>query len=261
MSKHPQIAIVTGSSRGIGRAIALRLASDGFWVIINYVHRKDAAESVQEAIQHDGGRAEIVQANIALSADRKRIMQKVDALDGALAVLVNNAGITSPGRKDLLESTEAGWDELMDTNLKGPYFLAQAAATRMVRSSATDSAVNANRTIVNISSISAYAVSNNRPDYCIAKAGMQMMTWLFANRLAENGIRVYEVSPGVIASDMTAPVKEKYDRLIADGLSPIRRWGLPEDVAQAVSSLVGGAFPFSTGDRINVDGGFHIRRL
>ena len=143
----------------------------------------------------------------------------------------------------------------MGANLKGPFFLAQLAANRMIASPKKSG------TIVNISSISAYATSTNRADYCIAKAGMQMMTWLLADRLAEHDIFVFEVCPGVIASDMTAPVKEKYDRLIADGLTPIRRWGTAEDVAKAVVSLASGAIPFSTGDRINVDGGFHIRRL
>jgi 3-oxoacyl-[acyl-carrier protein] reductase len=173
--------------------------------------------------------------------------------------LVNNAGISSPGRRDVLEATEESWDEVFATNLKGPFFLAQIAARAMIdliRSGQTQRG-----TIVNVSSISAYAVSTNRADYCLAKAAMPMMTWLLATRLAEEKIRVYEICPGVIASDMTAPVKEKYDRLIAEGMSPIRRWGEPEDVARAVATVVSDAFPFSTGETINVDGGFHIRRL
>jgi NAD(P)-dependent dehydrogenase (short-subunit alcohol dehydrogenase family) len=178
---------------------------------------------------------------------------------GRIDVLVNNAGITSPGRKDLLDATEENWDLVFATNLKGPFFLAQLAARQMIE------LMNAGQiergTIVNISSISALAGSSNRADYSIAKAAMQMMTWLFADRLASERIWVYEVCPGVIASDMTAPVKEKYDALIEGGLTPIKRWGQPEDVAKAVIALVGGAFPFSTGDRLHVDGGFHIRRL
>jgi NAD(P)-dependent dehydrogenase (short-subunit alcohol dehydrogenase family) len=178
---------------------------------------------------------------------------------GRLDLLVNNAGITSVGRKDLLEATEESWDTVFATNLKGPFLLAQLAARQMIE---MIEAKTINRgTIINVSSISAYAVSTNRADYCMAKAAMQMMTWLLADRLAEENILVYEVCPGVIASDMTAPVKEKYDKLIADGMSPIRRWGQPEDVAAAVAMLAAGTLPFSTGERINVDGGFHIRRL
>src|SRR5262249_22002417 len=146
-----------------------------------------------------------------------------------------NAGITSVGRKDLLEATEESWDTVFATNLKGPFFLAQLAARSMI--DLRQARQIKRGTIINISSISAHAVSTNRADYCMAKAAMQMMTWLFADRLAEHGIGVYEVCPGVIPSDMTAPVKEKYDRLIAEGLSPIRRWGQPEDVAAAVSML------------------------
>jgi NAD(P)-dependent dehydrogenase (short-subunit alcohol dehydrogenase family) len=178
---------------------------------------------------------------------------------GRLDVLVNNAGITSPGRRDLLEATEASWDEVFATNLKGPFFLTQLAANEMLRLTEADPA--AVRTIVNISSISGYAVSSDRADYCLTKTALRTMTWLFADRLAEHGIGVFEVCPGVIATDMTGPVKQKYDRLIAEGLSPIRRWGQPEDVARAVAALVSGAFGFSTGETINVDGGFHIRRL
>ena len=174
-------------------------------------------------------------------------------------MLVNNAGITSQGRKDLLEATEASWDVVFDTNLKGPFFLAQLAANEMIH--LRDEDMIPDGKIINVSSISAYAVSVNRADYCMTKAAMGMMTKLFAARLAEYGIGVFEICPGVIASDMTAPVKEKYDRLIAEGLWPIRRWGQPDDVARAVAAIVEGYFPFSTGDCFNVDGGFHIRRL
>jgi NAD(P)-dependent dehydrogenase (short-subunit alcohol dehydrogenase family) len=158
-----------------------------------------------------------------------------------------------------LDATEESWELVFATNLKGPFFLAQAAANRMIAAIKTNEIPRG--TIINISSISAYTVSTNRADYCMAKAAMGMMTLLLADRLAEEKIRVYEVCPGVVASDMTAPVKEKYDKLIADGLTPIRRWGTPEDVARAVVALTTDAFPFTTGDRINVDGGFHIRRL
>jgi 3-oxoacyl-[acyl-carrier protein] reductase len=253
------VAIVTGASRGIGRAIAARLARDGYAVTVNYHSSRQAAEEVVREIEQAGGDAIAIQADIATTADRARLANETLARFGRLDVLVNNAGITSVGRKDLLDATEESWDTVFATNLKGPFFLAQLAARKMI--ALVDSATIQRGTIVNVSSISAYAVSANRADYCMAKAAMQMMTWLFADRLAEHGINVYEVCPGVIASDMTAPVKEKYDRLIADGLSPIRRWGQPDDVAAAVAMLASGQLPFSTGERINVDGGFHIRRL
>ncbi|QDU26359.1 3-oxoacyl-[acyl-carrier-protein] reductase FabG [Anatilimnocola aggregata] len=253
------VAIVTGGSRGIGRSIAERLAADGFAVVINYFSRRDAADEVAAAIQSTGGDAFVVQADIGVTADRQRLVAETLQHFGRLDALVNNAGITSPGRKDLLEATEESWDQVFATNLKGPFFLAQGAAREMVR--LVQAATIERATIINISSISAFAVSTNRADYCMAKAAMQMMTWLLATRLADDQIRVYEVCPGVIASDMTAPVQEKYDKLIADGMSPIRRWGQPGDVAAAVSMLAGGTLPFSTGERIHIDGGFHIRRL
>jgi 3-oxoacyl-[acyl-carrier protein] reductase len=253
------VAIVTGASRGIGRAIAVRLARDGHVAVVNYHSNASAADEVVREIIDSGGQAIAVQADVASAVGRNNLVETTVRKFGRLDVLVNNAGITSVGRKDLLEATEESWDTVFATNLKGPFFLAQLAARRMIDD------IQANRitrgAIINISSISAYAVSSNRADYCMAKAAMQMMTWLFADRLAEHRIVVYEVCPGVIASDMTTPVKEKYDELIAGGLAPIRRWGQPDDVASAVSLLVSGQLPFSTGDRINVDGGFHIRRL
>jgi 3-oxoacyl-[acyl-carrier protein] reductase len=258
MWEHP-VALVTGSSRGIGRAIVEELARRGHAVVVNYVRGEAAAQEVVAMVQQRGGQAIAVRGDVAVAADRHGLVQACLNQWGRLDVLVNNAGITSPGRRDVLEATEEAWDQVFSTNLKGPFFLAQEAARHMVRQ--IQASEIARGFIVNVSSISAFAVSTNRPDYCIAKAAMQMMTWLYATRLAEESIRVYEVCPGVIASDMTAPVQEKYDRLIADGLSPIRRWGQPEDVARAVASLVSGEFAFSTGERIHVDGGYHIRRL
>jgi NAD(P)-dependent dehydrogenase (short-subunit alcohol dehydrogenase family) len=196
---------------------------------------------------------------VAVAIDRSNLIEETMTRFGRLDVLVNNAGITSVGRKDLLDATEDSWDTVFATNLKGPFFLAQLAARNMI--ALIENGVTPRGAIINVSSISAYAVSTNRADYCMAKAAMQMMTWLLADRLAEHKINVYEVCPGVIASDMTAPVKEKYDRLIADGMAPIRRWGQPEDVAAAVSMLASNQLPFSTGERINIDGGFHIRRV
>jgi NAD(P)-dependent dehydrogenase (short-subunit alcohol dehydrogenase family) len=259
MSEKTRAALITGSSRGIGRAIASRLASDGFATVVNYATRRESAEALVAEIHSRGGNAMAVRGSVASSDDRQRLLDTAYDQWGRLDLLVNNAGITSPGRDDLLKAREESWDLVMATNLKGPFFLAQDAARRMITQ--IQQSVIPGGQIINISSVSAYAVSTDRCDYCIAKAGMQMMTWLLAARLAHEGIHVYEVCPGVIASDMTAPVKEKYDRLIDEGLSPIRRWGRPEDVAQAVSAIASGCFPFSTGERINVDGGFHIRRL
>ncbi len=253
------VALVTGASRGIGRGIALGLAASGHAVGVNYFRSADAAQEVVDQIHHEGGKAVVLAGDVGAAEDREQLLDGIFREFGRLDVLVNNAGITSQGRKDLLEATDASWERVFATNLKGPFFLAQQAAVRMIRD--LDAGRIPNGLIVNISSISAYAVSTNRADYCMAKAAMGMMTQLFAARLAEHGIRVFEVCPGVIASDMTAPVKEKYDRLIAEGLSPIRRWGTPEDIARAVVALTSDAFPFTTGDRINVDGGFHIRTL
>ena len=178
---------------------------------------------------------------------------------GRLDVLVNNAGITSQGRKDILEATEESWDLVFNTNLKGPFFLSQLVANEMIRQIESQAIPDAK--IINLSSISAHAISLNRADYCMTKTAVVAMTRLFAQRLAEYGIGVFEICPGVIASDMTAPVKEKYDGLIADGLWPIRRWGQPEDIGKAVAAIVSGYFPFSTGQCLHVDGGFHIRTL
>jgi len=253
------VSVVTGSSRGIGRAIALQLAQDGHAVVVNYNRSSAAAQEVVARIEADGGQAIAVGADVGRADDRKAMLDKTFDQFGRLDVLVNNAGITSQGRKDLLEATEESWDLVFDTNLKGPFFLAQHAAQRMIeliRRGATE-----NGKIINISSISSYAVSTNRADYCMTKAAMQMMTWLLGDRLAQEKITVFEICPGVVASDMTAPVTEKYDKLIAEGLTPIRRWGQPEDVAKAVSAIVKDLFPFSTGQRIDVDGGFHMRRL
>jgi NAD(P)-dependent dehydrogenase (short-subunit alcohol dehydrogenase family) len=253
------VALVTGASRGIGRGIATELARSGHAVVINYFRSPDAATAVVSEIESAGGLAIAVAGDVGSDEGRANLVDSTLEQFGRLDLLVNNAGITSQGRKDLLEATEASWDVVFATNLKGPFFLAQRAAKEMI--AGIDQRKIPQGLIINVSSISAYAATTNRADYCMAKAAMQMMTWLLADRLADHQIRVFEICPGVIESDMTAPVKEKYDRLIADGMTPIRRWGTPNDIARAVVALTTDAFPFSTGDRINVDGGFHIRRL
>jgi 3-oxoacyl-[acyl-carrier protein] reductase len=275
-------ALITGASRGIGRGIALELAKLGYDLVINYAGNAQAAGQTAENCVTTGRaagksvRAELCQADVGSAADRRRLIEFTRATFKRLDLLVNNAGITSIGRADLLDATEENFDKLMAVNLKGPYFLTQLAARWMieqVRSRRGNQADVSHASppppdvggdapkIITISSISGYAVSTNRGDYCLAKAALGMMTKLYAARLAEHDINVYEICPGVIASDMTAPVKEKYDKLIAEGLTPIQRWGTPEDVGKAVAAIAQDLLPFSTGEVINVDGGFHLRRL
>ncbi len=254
-----RVALVTGAGRGIGRGIALALAERGWAVVINYRGNAEAGQETAQAIEAAGGRALLVQADISQTADRARLLAETLAAFGHLDLLVNNAGMGPRQRVDLLETSEASYDEVMAVNLKGPFFLAQAAAKIMLAQRQAGAAYAPK--IINIGSISAYTSSTSRAEYCLSKAGMAMMTALFADRLANEGINVYELRPGIIETDMTSVVKGKYDRLIADGLTPIRRWGQPEDIAAAVVAIAEGYLPFSTGEIINVDGGFHLRRL
>ena len=255
-------ALITGASRGIGRGIALTLAKAGTHdLVINYAGNEAAANECRALCLEAGAgriRVEICQGDISIAADRARILDFVKSTFGRLDLLVNNAGVAPNVRADLLEAGEESFDRLISINLKGPYFLSQAAARWMIECGPL--AENF-RAIVNITSISAYTASVNRGDYCIAKAGLSMMTKLFAVRLAEHRIGVYEIRPGVIETDMTGPVKEKYDKLFAEGLTPINRWGRPDDIGRAVTAVASGAFPYSTGEVINVDGGFHLRVL
>ena len=252
-------ALITGASRGIGRGIALALAREGFNCVINYATNTAAAEQVKAEAEALGGGAVIVRADVSSAVDREHLIDTALAAFGGVDVLVNNAGITSPGRADLLDSTEDSFDRVLATNLKGPYFLTQRIARHMIERRGAGS--NYSPKIINITSLSAYTASVNRGDYCIAKAGLAMMTKLYAARLAEHGINVYEIRPGIIETDMTGPVKAKYDTLIAEGLTPIARWGRTDDVARAVVAIARDLLPFSTGEVINVDGGYHLRRL
>lgn len=255
------VALITGASRGIGRAITLALSQISFDVVINYTSNQQAAEQTQtDALQqNEKSRAEICRADISLAADRARLVDFTREKFGRLDLLVNNAGIAPAVRADILDAGEESFDQLIGVNLKGPYFLTQAVAKWMIEQRQQDATRRPK--IVTINSVSAYTASVNRGEYCVSKAGLAMMTKLFAARLAEHGINVYEIRPGVIATDMTAKVKEKYDRMIADGLTPIKRWGQPEDVAKAVVAMARDDFPFSTGEVINVDGGFHLSIL
>jgi NAD(P)-dependent dehydrogenase (short-subunit alcohol dehydrogenase family) len=252
------VALVTGGSRGIGRGICVELARHGYAIAINYAGNEEAALETERLVD---GNAILIRADVGLAHERERMVFEVLAQFGRIDVLVNNAGITSVGRRDILEATEESWDRVLAVNLKGPYFLTQQVAREMIRLAGEKKPPGYDPVIVNVSSLSAYAPSTNRGDYCISKAGLSMVTRLFALRLAEHGIRVYEVRPGVIDTDMTAGARERYTQLIAEGLTPIRRWGTPADVGKAVAALATGAIPYSTGEVINVDGGFHLRRF
>ena len=255
-------ALITGASRGIGRGIAVELARAGFRIAVNYAGNAEAAAETVSLVNAAGGQGQAIQGDISRPGDRERLLREsVDAL-GRIDVLVNNAGVAPNVRADLLDAGEESFDRLFAINLKGPYFLTQLVAKQMLKQE-RDAAGFRGR-IVNITSISAYASSINRGDYCMVKAGLSMMTKLFADRLAEDGINVYEIRPGVIATDMTGAVTEKYDKLILRderGISPIRRWGQPEDVGRAVRAIAEDRFPFTTGAVFDVDGGFHLHRL
>ena len=262
------VALITGASRGIGRGIALELGKVGYDLVINYARNAHAAGQTAEACMAAASkvgrsiRVELCQGDVAVRADRQGLIDYTRRTLGRLDLLVNNAGVAPDVRADILEASEESFDRLINTNLKGPYFLTQLAANWMIQQGEAAGGASAYRPkIITISSISSYTASVNRGDYCVSKAGLGMLTALYAARLAEHGIGVYEIRPGVIATDMTGPVKEKYDKLIAEGLSPIKRWGTPEDVGRAVAAIAQDLLPFSTGEVINVDGGFHLRRL
>lgn len=256
------VSLVTGAGRGIGRGIAVELAKLGHAVVINYAGNAGAAEECLKMVRDAGGDGITVQADVSSSDDRARLVLEVLGAYGRIDLLVNNAGVAPTVRADLLEAGEESFDRLININLKGPYFLTQAVAQQMIAQVQQGSLDSFGLPrIVTITSVSAYTASVNRGDYCVAKAGLAMMTKLFAARLAEFGINVYEVRPGVIATDMTGGVKDKYDRLIEQGAWPIRRWGQPEDVGRAVVAIARGDLPYSTGEVINVDGGFHLRTL
>ncbi len=257
------VAIVTGGSRGIGRAIAVGLGRLGMAVVINYHSNRDAADEAGTMVAQAGGRPILVQGDVGSVGGRRGIVD-IAAEAGQIMLLVNNAGVAPKVRADLLDMPEESWDFVLDTNLKGVFFLTQLVANAMLDDPPPSADGATPRHIINIGSISAYTASINRGEYCVAKAGVGMLTQLFAVRLADHGINVYEIRPGVIETDMTGPVKAKYDKLILEeerGITPIRRWGQPEDIAKAVVAIASGMFPFSTGEVINVDGGFHLKTL
>lgn len=256
----PRVAIVTGSSRGIGRGIALALGARGWRIVVNYRSNREAAEEVDHRLGEVGSEALLVQADVASLEDLNRMVDATLETFGRIDLLVNNAGVGPRQRIDMLQMSEASYDEVMGINLKGPFFLTQRVANEMIALLAKG--VIQEPRIINIGSISAYTSSPSRAEYCISKAGMSMTTILWADRLAEYGINVYEIRPGIIATDLTSVVKDKYDRMILEeGLTPIRRWGEAEDVGKAAAAIAEGLLPYSTGEVINVDGGFHLHRL
>jgi 3-oxoacyl-[acyl-carrier protein] reductase len=260
----PATVLVTGSSRGLGRGVALALAARGHSVAIHYAANQAAAGETAAACAklapNPAQTFPIVGGNIALAADRARIMEETLAAFGRLDALVNNAGIAPRVRADILDAEEEIFDEVIGVNLKGPYFLSQVAARHWLANPG-QSRLPGGYQLIFVSSLSANTASINRGEYCISKAGVAMASQLFATRLAAEGVQVTEVRPGIMATDMTSGVKEKYDALIADGLIPQMRWGNPEDVGRACAAILDGGLPFSTGDVINIDGGFHLRRL
>ena len=289
-ARRPPVVLVTGASRGIGRGIALSLAEEGYSVAINYAGNRAAAEETKSECERlaagggvnggpgEGGgakagvngggegaaaapRFEIFQANVGERAERERMVEEVFDSFGRIDALVNNAGIGPRERLDILEATEESFEEVMRVNLQGPYFLTQSVVRRWQAEGVGESLLPAGFKVVFVSSISAHTVSFNRGEDCVSKAGMAMATQLWAGRLADEGVQVFEVRPGIMKTDLTSKVRDKYDKLISEGLVPQRRWGTPDDMGKSVRALIRGDFPFSTGAVIDVDGGFQIKRL
>lgn len=254
------VAFITGGSRGIGFGCAHQLAQLGFDVAINGMRDASAVSEAIAALEALGANVLYCQGDIGSAEARASMLASIKERFGRLNVLVNNAGVAPKERKDILEASEASFDYVVDTNVKGPYFLSQAAANWMIEQKDTADA-DAFYAIINVGSISATVVSVNRGEYCVSKAGIAMMSQLFAARLGEYGIPVYEIRPGVIKTDMTSGVTGKYDALIEDGLCVTKRWGFPDDIGKAVAALANGQFPYSTGQVIMVDGGLTMPRL
>lgn len=255
-----KVALVTGGSRGIGRGICVELAKAGYAVMINYLENLGAAEETRQLVEDAGAQAEICQGDISAASHRDLIVEFTLEQFGRIDLLVNNAGIAAQ-RKDILETDEAAFDHVLNINLRAPYFFTQRVAREMVALRKAGTLKSA--AIVNVSSLRSFTVAPNYGDYCISKAGVSMITKLFAVRLAEYGINVYEISPGIIRTDMTSgeASKKYYDGKIAAGMAPINRWGEPHEIGKAVAAIARGDFPFSTGEVFHIDGGFHLRWL
>ncbi len=261
MDKNKPVALVTGGSRGIGRAICVEVARAGFDVVINFNENLGAAEETRVLVEKAGGTGETCQADITSSSDRDLLVEYAMERFGRIDLLVNNAGIAPKVRKDILETDEQTFDHILNGNLRSPYFVTQRVAREMIQ--LIQSKRISRASIVNISSLRSYTAARNYGEYCVSKAGVGMITKLFAVRLAEYGIGVYEVCPGIIETDMTSSqaTRDYYNREIAKGMAPINRWGRPEEVALAVGAVARGYFPFSTGMVLHVDGGWHLRHL
>jgi len=256
MSDAKKVALVTGAGRGIGLGIAKCLAAEGSDIVICDVHEEGEVAGGIEAVRHLGAEVLYCRSDVAEADARSRMLREIRERFGRLDVLVNNAGVAPKVRADLLEASEESFERVMRINLQGPYFLTQAVANWMIEQGGRPG-----RCIVNISSISATTASPSRGEYCISKAGVSMATRLWAARLGEFGIPVYEIRPGLIKTDMTAPVTEKYDKLIAEGLLVEPRWGMPEDIGRAVAMLVRGDLAYYTGQVLMADGGLSLQRL
>ncbi len=260
MTEEPRVAVVTGASRGIGRGIALALAELGWSIVVNFRSDERAAlEVCQHALARGSARAIAVQADIADLEQGRSLVENATASFGRIDLLVNNAGVAPETRSDILETTLQSWDKVLDTNLRGPFFLTQTVAKRMLDQKAAGTIDDPQ--IVFITSISSTFASISRPEYCVSKAGLSMVAHLYAARLAAHGIRVYEIRPGLIETDMTRAVRKTYDQKIADGITPIPRWGQPDDVGRAVAAIASGAFPYSTGTVFPIDGGLSLSIL
>jgi 3-oxoacyl-[acyl-carrier protein] reductase len=252
-------ALITGGSRGIGLGIAKELAKAGFNLAINGVRNQKSVQPVLNELANTGVEVIYAQGDISKKEDRAKILQTVVAQFGKLNVLVNNAGIAPKERKDILEASEESFEYVLEVNLKGPYFLTQLFANHMVQQKKEDSDFTC--CIINVSSVSATVASVNRGEYCISKAGIAMATKLWASRLGEFNIPVYEIQPGIIKTDMTSGVTKKYDDLFEQGLSIQKRWGLPEDIGKVAAAMATGMMPYSTGQVVLVDGGMTVQRL
>lgn len=256
-----RVALVTGGSRGIGRAISLELARGGYAVLVNYNENMEAAESIRQEIERIGAPVDICQADITAKSHRDLLVRYTLEHFGRIDLFVSNAGRAPDVRADILETKEESYDAILDANLRAPYFLTQSIAREMIGLIESKAIERAN--IVFITSLRSYTTARNYGEYCISKAGLSMVSKLFAARLSEYGINVYEVSPGIIETDMTAPkhVRDYYGAKLAAGMTPINRWGKPEEVAKAVGAIARGDFPFTTGMVFHVDGGWHLREL
>lgn len=254
-----QTALITGGSRGIGFGIALQLAKEGIDLAINGVRPEELVGETLDQLRALGVKVIYCRGDISRPEERTAILEQIRREFGQLNFLVNNAGVAPKERLDILEATEESFEYVMRTNLQGPYFLTQSVANWLVEQKKEDPSFFGS--VINITSISATIASVNRGEYCVSKAGLGMMTQLFAVRLGEHDIPVYEIRPGVIETDMTAGVKEKYDKLFAEGLSVQPRWGQPADIGKIVLALVKGLLPYSTGEVIMADGGLSIPRL